>query len=795
MRSFVFTIVSLLSIAVFAQNGTIKGVVKDEKNNEALPFTNIIINGTQIGATSDFEGNFIITGVPVGFVRLKASSVGYEQYISEEFQVTNANEKFIEIFMKEKSTTLSTVTITNKIFARNIESPVAMQSIGVSEIEKNPGGNRDISKVVQSFPGVGQTPVQRNDLIVRGGGSNENRFFLDGIEFPNLNHFATQGASGGPASIVNADFLREVDFYTGSFQVNHGNAMSSVLNMSLISPNKDKSEKRVVLGASDFGLSFNGPISDKSGLLFSYRRSYLQFLFQALGLPFLPTYDDYMLKYKLNLNAKNQLSIISIGALDKNRLNLERNETEEQRYILSYLPETDQWNYTIGGVYRHFRDNGYDNYILSRNMFRNKSYKYENNQEVDSLKIQDYSSDEIENKFRYEHINFLSSWRLLSGFSAEYVKYSNSTYQKLFLNGTSQVIDYQSGLEFYKYGVFSQISGKIWKDRLGVTAGFRFDGNTYSDEMKNPLNQLSPRISLSYGLNERWFLNASVGHYKQLPAYTTLGYTEGGVLVNRFNDLKYIGVTHYIVGVEFLPDATSKFSVEGFYKDYGHYPVSIRDSISLANKGGDFGVVGDEPVLSIGEGRAYGFEVLYRKKILDKMTLLLTYTHVRSEFAGFTDEYIPSAWDARNIINALVSRKLKRNWTIGLKWKYSGGAPYTPYDEYTSSLVQAWNIQGRPYLDYSRYNSQRLTSFHQLDIRVDKEYFFDKWSLNLYMDIQNFYNFKYKGQDTYLPASDVDGNYIIENPSDPLDSQRYTMKSLENVGGSIVPTIGIIVEF
>jgi hypothetical protein len=187
--------------------------------------------------------------------------------------------------------------------------------------------------------------------------------------------------------------------------------------------------------------------------------------------------------------------------------------------------------------------------------------------------------------------------------------------------------------------------------------------------------------------------------------------------------------------------------------------------------------------------------VLYRKKILDKMTLLLTYTHVRSEFAGFTDEYIPSAWDARNIINALVSRKLKRNWTIGLKWKYSGGAPYTPYDEYTSSLVQAWNIQGRPYLDYSRYNSQRLTSFHQLDIRVDKEYFFDKWSLNLYMDIQNFYNFKYKGQDTYLPASDVDGNYIIENPSDPLDSQRYTMKSLENVGGSIVPTIGIIVEF
>ncbi|PLW92458.1 MAG: TonB-dependent receptor [Marinilabiliales bacterium] len=795
MKVIITLYLTLFVFLTFAQNGTIKGVVKDEKNNEPLPFTNIIISGTQIGSTSDFEGNFIITGVPVGFVRLQATSVGYNPYLSEEFQVTNSNETYIEIYLTQKTTTLSTVTITNQIFAKNIESPVAMQSIGLSEIEKNPGGNRDISKVVQSFPGVGQTPVQRNDLIVRGGGANENRFFLDGIEFPNLNHFATQGASGGPASIVNADFLREVDFYTGSFQVNHGNAMSSVLNMSLITPNKDKSEKRIVLGASDFGLSFNGPLTEKSGLLFSYRRSYLQFLFQALGLPFLPTYDDYMLKYRMTIGEKNQLSIISIGALDKNRLNLERNETEEQRYILSYLPETDQWNYTFGIVYRHFRENGFDNYIVSRNMFRNKSYKYQDNIEADSLKVQDYSSDEIENKFRFERINFLNSWRLMTGVSAEYAKYYNSTYQKIFLNGNSTLLDYDSSLDFYKFGFFSQISGKILKERLGVTLGFRLDGNTYSDEMLNPLNQISPRLSLSYGLNERWYLNGSIGHYKQLPAYTTLGYSESGVLVNKANDLKYIGVTHYIAGIEFLPNDESKITLEGFYKDYGHYPVSLRDSVSLANKGGDFGVVGDEPVESVGEGRAYGFEVLYRRKIIDKMTMLVTYTFVRSEFTGFDNEYIASAWDARNIVNVLVSRKFKRNWTFGLKWKYSGGSPYTPYDEYTSSLVQAWNIQGRPYLNYSAYNSERLSSFHQLDVRIDKEYFFDKWSLNIYMDVQNFYNFQYEGQDNLIPATDNSGNNIIVNPLDPAELQRYEMKTLENVGGSIVPTLGIIVEF
>lgn len=785
-----------LSVAGFAQQGLIKGRVFDSKNNEALPFTNIIIEGTTIGASSDFEGNFIIAGVEPGFYRLKASSVGYSPYISEEFQLSNNRPVYIEMPLQQANIELNGVIIKAPIFERRDESPLAMQTIGISEIEKNPGGNRDISKVIQAFPGVGQTAVYRNDLIVRGGGANENRFYIDGIEFPNLNHFATQGASGGPAGIINTDFIKQVDFYTGSFSSNQGNALSSVLDMTLINPNNENTAYRLTLGASDFGLTFNGPLSKNSGLLVSVRRSYLQFLFQAIGLPFLPTYNDYLVKYKINLSERSQLSIISLGAFDINRLNLERNETEQQRYILDYLPETDQWNYTIGAVYKRFNDDGYNNIILSRNMFRNRSMKYIGNIKEDSLLTQDYTSDEIENKFRFERVIFGKKYRLLYGLSSELATYSNTTYQKIFSNGSFGVLNYNSDLSIIKYGAFAQYTRKFVADKLSLSLGLRMDGNTYSTEMQNPINQLSPRLALSYRINGRLSFSASLARYNQLPAYTTLGYRDSlGTLINKVNGLKYIKSDQIIAGLEYQPDENSRISLEGFYKFYSQYPLSLADSVSIANKGGDFGVVGDEAVVSSGNGRAYGFEILARRKVLDQLSLLMSYTFVRSEFSDFDNNYIPSSWDSRHIVNLLALVNFRKHWSIGIKWKFSGGAPYTPYDLESSSLVQAWNSQGRAYPDYSQFNSQRLKSFHQLDLRIDKEYYFKKWSLNLYFDIQNAYNFQAQGQDFLVRETDpVTGLPIIVNPSDPIESQRYQLKYLKNTSGNVLPTLGIIIE-
>lgn len=133
---------------------------------------------------------------------------------------------------------------------------------------------------------------------------------------------------------------------------------------------------------------------------------------------------------------------------------------------------------------------------------------------------------------------------------------------------------------------------------------------------------------------------------------------------------------------------------------------------------------------------------------------------------------------------------LKRNWDIGIKWRFVGGAPFTPYDVDRSSLIEAWDAKGQGYLDYNLYNTDRLTVFHQLDLRVDKEYYFKKWSLNVYLDIQNLYNFKAQQPDVLVQERDSNGQALI-NPADPT---RYVLKYLPSESGTILPTIGIIVE-
>ncbi|MGC9343207.1 MAG: carboxypeptidase-like regulatory domain-containing protein, partial [Bacteroidales bacterium] len=288
-----------LGISAFAQNnGIIEGRVFNSKNNEPIPFATIAIFGTSIGSISDLDGNFLFTGVEPGYVELRVTSVGFDPYISEPILVTNARKVFIDIPMEEANVQLEEVTVKASPFRRDIESPVSLRRISLVEIEKNPGGNRDISRVIQSYPGVASTPAFRNDVIVRGGGASENRFYLDEIEIPNLNHFATQGASGGPVGIINVDFIREVDFYSGAFPANRGNALSSVIEFKQIDGNKERLKFKGSVGASDLALTVDGPIGDKTTYIASVRRSYLQFLFNLIGLPFLPTYNDYQFKIK-----------------------------------------------------------------------------------------------------------------------------------------------------------------------------------------------------------------------------------------------------------------------------------------------------------------------------------------------------------------------------------------------------------------------------------------------------------------------------------------------------------------
>jgi hypothetical protein len=797
MKRIVLTISVLLisGIIISAQqnSGVIKGRVYNSKTNEGVPFASIVVWGTTIGAMTDFDGNFLFTGIKPGFVELRVSSIGFKPYISSAVMVTNSNQVNLEIPLEEAEIGIGEVVVKASPFRKRIETPVSVRIIGIDEIEKNPGGNRDISKVIQSFPGVASTPAFRNDVIVRGGGPNENRFYIDNVEIPYLNHFSTQGASGGPVGIINVDFVQSVDFISGAFPASKGNTLSSILNFTFVDGNKDKMKYRATVGASDLGLTIDGPTGERSSLLMSIRRSYLKFLFSALKLPFLPTYTDFQVKYKIRLDKKNELTILGLGAVDDFGLNLKANETEFQRYILDYIPVQKQYSYVAGLVLKHFRDNGYDTWVLSRNYLNNTQYKYLNNIETDANKVLDYLSGEGEIKARYERTNIgEKGFRLSYGTGYEYAHYRNSTYKRIFYGGVENEINYDTNLKIGKFSVFGQLSKSYLNEKLSLSLGVRSDGNTYSAGMSNPLNQLSPRFSASYALTDKFNLNFSTGRYYQLPPYTALGYSNSsGAFINKQNNLKYIAADHFVVGLELVPSENMQLTIEGFYKNYLRYPFSVRDSVPLSSKSADYGIFGDEELVSTSKGRAYGLEILGRLKEFKKTNLVFSYTFVRSEFRGLNSGMIPSSWDNKHLLNLTATRKFNRNWELGMKWRFVGGAPYTPYDLEKSSYKAAWDLQGQGYLDYSRFNTGRLKAFHQLDIRVDKQYFFNNWSLMLYTDIQNLYNHKADQPALLIRESDSNGIPV----TDPLNSLKYRLKYLDNESGTVLPTIGIIIEF
>ncbi len=788
------TLISLLFLAAMAQaqTGKIFGRVSDALNNETLPFVTVLISNTQIGIQSDIDGNYILDNLEPGLYNLEFNFVGYKKQSIFEIQVTNAKPYILDVQLEQEISQLETVEIKAAPSDKTEESPLSLRTIGTNEIQRNPGGNRDISKVIQSLPGVSYTASFRNDIIIRGGAPNENRFYLDGVEVPNINHFATQGSSGGPVGMINVDFIREVEFYSGAFPVNYGNTLSSVLAFKQRDGRSDKWGGSFTLGSSDVGLTAEGPTSKNSTILISARRSYLQFLFDALGLPFLPTYNDFQVKEKINFNRKNELTLIGLGAYDQFALNTQDDTSAFQKYILANLPQQTQWNYTFGAVYKHYRENGYSTFVLSRNMLNNEASKYENNDaSTEANLLFNYASREAENKLRYEETFNTMGWRFKVGLLYELAKYSNATLQYIPFDTGVLNIDYNSALIIHKWGFFGQASKQLLQNRLTISLGLRADANNYSKEMSNLFDQLSPRFSASYSLTDKWSLNFNTGIYYQLPAYTVLGYAEGeNNFVNKNNQVTYINCNHLVAGVEYRTKNNLRFSLEGFYKVYSNYPFSLRDSVCLANLGADFGVIGDEPVTSIGEGRSYGLEFFAQQKLYKNFYGIIAVTYVRSEFKDKNDIFIPSSWDNKTIISLTAGKKFKHDWELGLKWRYSGGLPYTPYDADYSSLIYVWDINKQGVLDFDKLNSKRFEPFHQLDVRLDKKWFFQSWNFDVYVDIQNIYNFKTTQQPYIDTVKDADGNSVI----DPENPTRYLTTPLENISGTLLPSIGIIIE-
>ncbi|WP_316818263.1 TonB-dependent receptor [Pedobacter nyackensis] len=790
------------------QKGLITGTVQDLNTGKVLSGATISVDGFSISSLSDSTGQFRMS-VPVGTYKVSASNIGYITQLKYNIVVGSGSPQLVNFELQPQLTSLKEVTISlskgKSAVATDMVTPLSVQQLTTEEIKSSPGGNFDVSKVVQTLPGVGISNGvgERNDIIIRGGAPNENVYYLDGIEIPVLNHFQTQGSSGGAQGILNVSFIESLKLSSSAFDSRYDNPLASTFVIKQREGNAERLAGNARVSFTETALTLEGPLSNNTTFLASARKSYLSFLFKLIDLPIRPDFDDFQYKITHKFNAKTRLTAIGLGAIDRFSFAPTKKSTLENTYVLRSTPYINQWNYTVGFNLNHQIENGYLNFTLSRNVFDNSLDKFEDELKEESKRSLGVQSQESENKFRFDINKFVNGWKLSAGLMAQLVAYKTVLFNKISNEITNaqgdvvvpeKVIRFNNDIDFWKYGVFFQASKNLFSEKLLVSAGIRSDLNSFTEEGNDPLKTLSPRLSLAYHLSSKWDISASVGTYFKMPTYTMLGYLDNsGLALNK--NLDYIQSTHYVLGTQFLPRSDLRFTLETFYKRYSNYPVSVANGTSLANQGAEYASVGSEQVLSVGDGETYGVELFVQQKLVRNFFYVASYSYVVSKFSGLNQKLISSSWDNRHLLSLTLGYKLKRNWDLGLKYRYAGGSPYTPFDLQASQ--QNYLTLGTGIADYSRLNTERLSPFSQLDFRVDKRLNFRKTALNLYIDIQNILKNENDSFPKYTFKRTEDNSSFLTTDGQPLQTNGSNGIPfiLNTKSRNLIPSFGCIFEF
>ena len=774
-RQFVTFCLLLISLNLQSQNlGTISGKVFNNDTGLILEGATIQVENSDFFAITNSEGLFEIKDIPTSSYNVKASFIGFKSQTIFNVIVKSAGNQSLQYGLNPSSEELDEVIVVESPFKTSIETPLSTQTFSAVEIETYPGGNNDITRVIQSLPGISPSVGGfRNDIIIRGGGPNETVYYIDGIEIPNINHFSTQGSSGGPVGLVNISFIKDVTLSTSSFGAEYDNALSGVLSFVQKEANKEKISGNFRVGSSEAGITLDGPINQDTSFIFSLRRSYLQFIFKAFGFSFLPDYWDYQMKLNHKIDEFNFLNFIGIGSIDELTVNEPDEFDFENQSTIEQIPITNQKSRTFGVTWKRIykNSNGFFNLSLSNNKLENNFERFEDNVSKTN-KVYSNISTEEDIKLRFISNNSFENYKFSFGGNFQISKYSNRTLFK-FYN-----INYNSNIDFFKYGLFLKSSKRFFNDKLSVSFGIRTDQDNFTSVNKI-FENISPRLALSLALsrNNKWNLNFTTGRYYKMPTYTSLGFRDLNNMLTNKNS-KYTKSDHLVIGLEFINSESSRFTIELFDKRYSNYPVSLTDMVSLANKGGDFEVLGNEKILTIGKGKSYGMELLYQQKLKNNFYGILSYTFFYSKFSGIDKIYLPSVWDNRNLFSFTGGYKLKKNWEISSKLRYTDKTPYAPINIELSNMSYPEIV-----FDYSQLGNYFLDKFLKLDLRIDKRWNFKTTSMNFYIDAENLLANEIPVPPEYGLLRDSNQNVIIPRSLIEVQSDNRT---------SIIPSVGFV---
>ena len=783
----VITVKNILSLLLvfptllFSQiDGSINGYIYDSKSQLPLLGANVIIEGTEKGAISDENGFFEITNVSPKSYNLSVSYVGYQSKKIFNIIIKSKGNQTLEILLVESSEELEEIILYESPFKKSAETPLSVNTFSRVEIESYPGADNDVTKVVQSMPGLSPSVGGfRNDIIIRGGAPNETVYYLDEIEIPNINHFSTQGSAGGPQGMINISFIDEVTLSTSAFGVEYDNPLSGVLQFNQKNGNPKEISGNFRFGASDSAITIEGPFSksedNKTTFIFSARKSYLQFLFELIGLPIRPDYWDFQWKVNHKIDDYNSINFIGLGAIDDFSVEAPDDFDFTQQSFLEQVPIIQQNSTTTGISWiRKFKEKkGQFILALSTNKLKNIFSRYVDNENLNGLYFRN-DSHEWETKLRLKTVNYVNDWKISWGGNIQYSDYFNNT------SDLYNQAEYITKFNFYKYGLFGNISKSFFENKLDVSIGIRSDEDTFSSGSKLT-NNLSPRLSTSLSISKdrrlKW--NSSLGTYYKIPVYTVLGFKNSlGEFANQ--DAQYTKSNHFVTGFDYALGNASKISVEGFLKKYDQFPISVVDGVSLANKGADFEVLGNENIITEGKGKTRGLEFLFQQKLTNNFYGIFSYTFFKSEFTDLNGNYLPSVWNSKHLSSFSGGYKLKKNWEISSRWRFSGKTAYVPYD-LDASLANYPNM----ILDYSELGNVKLGNFSQVDIRFDKKWNKENISINFFIEILNLLAQKIPSPSEYGLERDTTGNIITPFNLVEIDVNRESM----------IPSFGFSIDF
>ncbi len=706
--------------------GRIKAIIVDRETQESIPGANVILFGTRTGSVADESGTAVLNHVPVGSYALEIRCIGYASLTVADVIVRPARTTSIRGELQLTAIQGEEVTATHGFFQGANMQTASAAGFSSEEIRRSSVAGGDLSRVIAALPGVAKVDDQKNGLAVRGGSAMENAFYLDNIEIPNINHFPSQGSSGGAIGILNVDLIDEVTFHTGGFSSIYGDKLSSVMALNLRDGNRDEFDGQIDLNFAGFGTVLEGPLgSNRGSWLVSARRSYVDLVARMLKLEVTPWFADAQGKAVYDLNPYHQLTLLDVIGYDHNDISKDEGKSLEfpvfgtERHLQNTLGVNWRWLWSA---------NGYSNTSLSYTASRFLTDFANVRTDSSSIKNNSY-----EGAITLRNVTFL---RLAPEHAIEFgldLKHTMNDYDNRLAAATDPVGNPTPAFPVLLNTHSEQLGAFLnWiiKPLVGlqITAGLRADYSSH----KNRLHA-SPRLALTYHLSERTAITGSAGIFHQTLPAILLSQNSS----NR--DLMDLSATHYVVGLNHLLTEDARLTVELYHKQYSHMPLDpSQPSLFLLDelqyRSGSFS--GHNEIVDNGRAFSRGVEVMVQKKLSRNLYGLASAALSTTRYRGYDNIWRNRVFDNRMIVSFEGGFKPNHEWEFTARWVYAGGLPYTPFNIMASEQAHSGVF------DVERVNTERYPSYHSLNVRADKRFNFSSSSLVCYLSLWNVYDRK-----------------------------------------------------